>query len=236
MSKADLNTTQQSGALETDTAVLTEEETQPAAADQGSGATPPPEEPPATPASSLNAPVEEEEKRAISPRKLAANRANAQRSTGPTTSQGKEKSKFNAVKHGLTARYFPAVIQAGTAEWEQFETVRTDLYDFYQPADPIEELMVEKITMEYIRYRRLVGREQVLCAHNRPYFLDIVNELPRYQTAINRQLFEAIRELERLQAQRKAKEAKERESNGSSRLAEPRVQITKRTPRQGPGR
>lgn len=215
MSEVDLSTSEQSGALETDAAVLTAEEAQPAAADQRGGATPL-EEPPATPASSPDSPVEEEEKRAISPRKLAANRANAQCSTGPTTSEGKEKSKLNAVKHGLTARYFPAVIQAGTTEWEQFEAVRTDLYDFYQPADPIEELLVEKITVEYLRYRRLVEREEVLCAANRPYFLDIVNKLARYQTAINRQLFEAMRELERLQARRKAKEAKERESDGSS--------------------
>src|SRR5262249_40181984 len=60
-------------------------------------------------------------KRPISARKLAANRANAQRSTGPRTAEGKEKSKLNATTHGLTARYFPGVIQAGTAEWQEFE-------------------------------------------------------------------------------------------------------------------
>jgi hypothetical protein len=216
MSELEVNATQQSGSLETDAAVLTAEEAQPAAPDQGSGATLPPEEPPVTAASSPDGSVEGEEKRAISPRKLAANRANAKRSTGPTTPEGKENSKFNAAKHGLTARYFPALIQAGTAEWEQFETVRTDLYGFYQPADPLEELMVEKVTIEYLRYRRLVEREQVLCAHNRPYFLDIVNKLARYQSAINRQLFEAMRELDRLQAQRKVKEVKEGEHDGSS--------------------
>jgi hypothetical protein len=219
MSKLELNTVQQSGTLETDAASLTANEALPAARDQGNGATLPPEEPRVTEASSPGSSIEEEGKRATSPRKLAANRANAQRSTGPQTSEGKENSKFNAVKHGLTARFSPALIQAGTAEWEQFEAVRTDLYGFYQPADPLEELMLEKVIIEYLRYRRLVEREQVLCAHNRPYFLDIVNKLARYQTAINRQLFEAMRELERLQAQRKAKEAKERESDGSSNRA-----------------
>ena len=209
MSEVELNATRQSGTLEADAAALTAEEAQPAAANQGTGATPPP----ATAACPPDGPVE---KPTISAKKLAANRANALRSTGPKTSEGKEKSKLNALKHGLTARYFPALIQAGTAEWEHFEAVRTDLYEFYQPADPIEELLVEKITVEYLRYRRLVEREQVLCAHNRPYFLDIVNKLARYQTAINHQLFEAMRELERLQAQRKAKQAKERKSDGSS--------------------
>jgi len=175
-----------------------------------------PEEPPAATAPSTEQPAKHGQKGQISAAKIAANRANAKHSTGPKTSEGKENSKINAVKHGLTARYLPALIQAGTAEWEQFEAIRTDLYGFYQPAEALEELLVEKVTIEYLRYRRLVEREQVLCAHNRSYFLDIVNKLARYQTAINRQLFEAMRELERLQAQHKAQEAKERESNGSS--------------------
>ncbi len=33
----------------------------------------------------------------------AANRRNSDKSTGPQTDEGKNKSKFNAVKHGLTA-------------------------------------------------------------------------------------------------------------------------------------
>jgi hypothetical protein len=199
MPEAELDTTQQYGALETNAAGLTADDAQPAAA--GAGAPLPPEESPAATASCNKQPAKHGQKGQISAAKLAANRANAQRSTGPKTSEGKENSKFNAVKHGLTARYFPAVIRAGSTEWEQFETVRTDLYGFYQPADPIEELMVEKITTEYIRYRRLVEREQILSAHNRPYFLDIVNKLARYQTATSRRLFEAMRELERLQTQ-----------------------------------
>jgi len=40
----------------------------------------------------------------ISARKLAANRANAQKSTGPRTERGKAISRFNAVTHGLLAR------------------------------------------------------------------------------------------------------------------------------------
>ena len=40
----------------------------------------------------------------ISDRRLAANIANAQLSTGPRTSAGKSKSSLNAVKTGLTGR------------------------------------------------------------------------------------------------------------------------------------
>jgi hypothetical protein len=165
-------------------------------------------------------PPSEGEKRPISPKKLAANRANAQRSTGPQTPEGKEKSKLNAVKHGLTSRYFPAVIEAGTAEWEELEAVRVDLHNHHQPVGPVEELLLEKMTIEYMRYRRLVEREQLLCVRRPGYYLDIVDKLARYQTAINRQLFEAMKELERVQATRKAQErqkAKEEgEQNGES--------------------
>lgn len=40
-------------------------------------------------------------KRPISDRKLQANRANAQRSTGPRTETGKAASRRNALKHGI---------------------------------------------------------------------------------------------------------------------------------------
>src|SRR3982750_1286457 len=36
-------------------------------------------------------------------RQFQANRQNAQQSTGPTTTEGKKKSRCNAVRHGLTA-------------------------------------------------------------------------------------------------------------------------------------
>jgi hypothetical protein len=39
----------------------------------------------------------------ISQRKIEANRRNSQKSTGPRTDEGKDKVKFNALKHGLTA-------------------------------------------------------------------------------------------------------------------------------------
>src|SRR4051812_19919862 len=39
----------------------------------------------------------------LSEKRLAANRANALRSTGPRTQRGKERARLNAVRHGLRA-------------------------------------------------------------------------------------------------------------------------------------
>jgi hypothetical protein len=54
-----------------------------------------------------------------SPAQLAANAANAQHSTGPRTTEGKDRSSQNASKHGLTAR--EVVIGAG--EQEEFDSI-----------------------------------------------------------------------------------------------------------------
>jgi hypothetical protein len=145
---------------------------------------------------------------------LAANRANSKLSTGPKTPEGKVNSKLNATKHGLTSRYFPGVIQAGSEEWQDSEAIRASLFEHYQPVGPIEELLLEKITIEHMRYRRLVEREKLLCDHNRGHFLEIVDKLTRYDVAINRQLYEAIRELERLRTNRKAQELEKAKEEG----------------------
>jgi hypothetical protein len=36
-----------------------------------------------------------------------ANRRNAEKSTGPRTGEGKSRSRFNALKHGMTAQTVP---------------------------------------------------------------------------------------------------------------------------------
>jgi hypothetical protein len=98
-------------------------------------------------------------KRPISEKKLAAICANAQKSTGAKTQQGKEARKFNAAKYGLTARYFPNLLQQGTPEWEDYQDLRKSLYQYHEPISPIETILVEKIAVETLlvcQHRRFV--------------------------------------------------------------------------------
>ena len=86
---------------------------------------------------------------------MAANRANAQKSTGPRTNEGKAASKRNAVKHGILSR---EVLVAGedhqelTALQEWFEK---DL----QPVGPMEVMLVGQIVATHWRLRRVLAAE-----------------------------------------------------------------------------
>jgi hypothetical protein len=124
---------------------------------------------------------------------LAANRANSTLSTGPTTAEGKGKSRLNAVKHGFTASLFPEFISKDEEDGEKFATLRASVFEHYQPIGPIEKLFAEKIAVEFIRYARLVVREQLPHLLNKGTYDDYMNKTARYQSAINRQLLRPLR-------------------------------------------
>lgn len=94
-----------------------------------------------------------------SQRKLAANRENARRSTGPKTPQGKAKVKFNALKHGLLAREVVIPVGEGKENRAEFDHLVFQLCEHYSPVGPVEELLVEKIAVAYWRLRRAVRCE-----------------------------------------------------------------------------
>ena len=54
------------------------------------------------------------------PALLAANRANAVKSTGPRTREGKARVARNALRHGFQARSFFSLLGRSRRAWEEF--------------------------------------------------------------------------------------------------------------------
>lgn len=87
----------------------------------------------------------------ISASRAEINRANAQRSTGPTSTQGKARSSQNAFKHGLYSKKL--VIQGEDAA--DLDRLREDLRAEHQPANETESILVNEMAEQFWRLRRM---------------------------------------------------------------------------------
>ncbi|HEY3454500.1 MAG TPA: hypothetical protein VGK64_07835 [Bryobacteraceae bacterium] len=158
-------------------------------------------------------------------KRLLANQANAQLSTGPRTEEGRAKSALNAVKTGLTGRTV-LLPSDDTAEYDRHVAA---FHDEYQPVGLQECELVQSIADTFWRLRRIPILETAIFAKGRIEFAELFNEQdlaarPRlidahtfitYEKQIrNLQLQEArlarrrekeIAELRRLQAERSSK-------------------------------
>jgi len=88
---------------------------------------------------------------------IAANRANALKSTGPRSLAGKERSSQNAVKHGLTAhRIIPG------EDAQEHLNFRVQLINAYKPKFRNETELVERIADLLWRMKRFAAFEAAL--------------------------------------------------------------------------
>ena len=91
---------------------------------------------------------------AVSEKQIIANRQNALKSTGPSTSAGKQLAARNSLKHGLLAEEVVIDQGEGAEDKQQFNALLTDLVTQFSPAGPLEEILIEKIAACYWRMRR----------------------------------------------------------------------------------
>lgn len=131
-----------------------------------------------------------------SPRRIAANRQNATKSTGPKTPTGKSVSSWNSTRHGLLSKRLPLIY--GQSK-KQFSRLLASLKQDLEPVGTLEEVLVEKIAQEYWRLGAAASHEVEALSREKPFRDTSIDKILRYQTTINRQLFQAMNQLERLQ-------------------------------------
>jgi hypothetical protein len=88
-------------------------------------------------------------------KQIEANRGNALKSTGPTTQEGKERSRCNAVRHGLTAETVIADLE-DAADYQAFEAAVIADYD---AQTAVERELVLRLASVLWRLRRAIGIE-----------------------------------------------------------------------------
>jgi len=143
-------------------------------------------------------------KKEVSPQKLAANRLNAKRSTGPKTEAGKAKASQNSYKFGFFAlRLFPND-KARAQDAGNYNSVWNGLCSHYVPVGFMEHFWVEKAATEALRIARVLGYGQQVLDWQAPLESHSVDRLLRYEFTATRNFTQAIKNLELLQAQRKA--------------------------------
>jgi hypothetical protein len=149
-------------------------------------------------------------------KQIAGNRRNAQKSTGPKTQAGKAIVRLNAMKHGLLSREVLLPDEDESILVELGKRLRAHL----QPVGELEVLLVDRIVIATWRLRRLMqvevgifereshdtfkeqerdlGLAFIRDANN----ADAFSKLSRYEATIERSLYRALHELQRLQATR----------------------------------
>lgn len=162
---------------------------------------------------------------------IAANRLNAQKSTGPRTPEGKAASARNALKHGLCARK----LVIDEEEGPEFEALRADYFARFQPQGLAEARLVDRMaqiawrrergsTMEAAAWRgyarggwlidpKGIGKQRwhedgdpTVAARATPIMNGVTAELLRitmYEARLSRELARLSAELEKLQHRRR---------------------------------
>lgn len=90
----------------------------------------------------------------VTEEKLAANRGNARRSTGPRTAKGKARSSLNSVRHGLLSKRVVIRGGDGAERTAEFESLAAGLHCDLCPVGPYETMLVDRIAVCYWRLAR----------------------------------------------------------------------------------
>jgi hypothetical protein len=132
--------------------------------------------------------------------------------TGPSTPEGKAAVSANAIKHGILSK---KMLIKGEVK-EEFDDFQASLFSALGPKGPLEELLASKLVVLAWRQRRIIWAEGELfdgrlgsSSNQVPgetlpsWWGDILLNLQRYETSLDRSFYRTLGELERIQSDRR---------------------------------
>ncbi len=158
---------------------------------------------------------------------IAANRRNSKRSTGPRTHEGKERSRRNALRHGLAARTLAVAPWEDAAEFRDFAA---DLAADLAPEGAVETALAQRVALCLWRLERaarieaellmgegaLVAAESGTVAQGGAWPAEMAT-LSRYEATLDRGLERATKLLRERQKQRLSGALPEDEADAAER-------------------
>ena len=161
----------------------------------------------------------------ISAIQLAANRDNAQQSTGPRTTEGKQRASLNATRHGLTSQ----VVVLPHEDMRAYQAFLQEALQLWAPINIHEQRLVQRLVDTDWRLNRCPSLEHALFALGSDQAGEINDEnlqaqailhaarvlresykalesLGRHETRLSRLYQSTLKELKETQAQRKLQE------------------------------
>ena len=195
---------------------------------------------------------------------IDANRRNAQKSTGPTTPEGRAAVRHNALKHGLTAE----ILIPSMEEQPEFDRLCDAFETEYQPVGPTEESLLENLAAAKWRLSRARKAEtgfflkrsldlehesqdyRELPANGRLALIvdldsagpDTLAKISRYEARLERSFYKALTELRRTISQREpveplaAKQTQSEDQPPATRLRSPNRPLRNRPNLSPPSR
>jgi hypothetical protein len=122
-------------------------------------------------------------KQSVSERRLAANRANALKSTGPRTAQGRARSSLNALRHGVTGQVSIMTAEDRAAH----DKFCQELIDSLQLEGPLELQFASSIAEDFWRLQRIRALENdILALGSFSDAADIDVDHPEIHTSLTR--------------------------------------------------
>jgi hypothetical protein len=141
------------------------------------------------------------------PAQIAANKQNAQKSTGPKTEEGKATSSRNRLSHGFASS---AILIEGENP-EEFKALLAGLTDEHKPVTDTEVILVERMAQHQWLCLRAFGLQGIAftdeqCKTSEFSIPKSLGLLIRYHTTADRAFHRAHNELVKTQKERKKSE------------------------------